>query len=409
MIKRLRRKFILIAMLSVTIVLGSIIAIINIVNYCKIDADSEKVLSILIEYEGRFPMAEPFPSYSNEATEQKSLRDMSPETPFETRFFTVTAMQDGSLITDTGKIAAVSESQAIEIAQKLIQKGKTSGMYGNYKYRATVTNGNTMYVFLDCSKVLETFRSFLLYSLLISVIGLILVFILVIVLSRFALKPVEESYRKQKSFITNASHDIKTPLTIIKAEAEVIEITNGESEWTNDIKKQVERLTSLTEKLVFLSRMEENDYKLSFCEFSLSDMLEETCLSYEATTRVRGLDFTLDIQPDLKLIGNEDALRRATALIMDNAVKYSKSFINVRLTQSGNAKEIRFINDADGLKQGSLNEFFDRFYRADQSRNSRTGGHGIGLSVVKSVITAHKGKITAHSPDGKTAEFVITI
>lgn len=412
MIKKLRRKFVLIAMLSVFIVLGSVIAVINIANYCNIISNADSILSVLVQNEGKFPRTETAgPSFSDGPLSDRfdKMHGLSPETPYETRFFTVTVFPDGAMTADTGKIAAVSQQQAKEYACDLLARHKTSGMYGNYKYAATQVSDGTLYIFLDCTKDMNNFRSFLLYSTLISLGGLILVLILVIILSRFALKPVEESYRKQKGFITNASHDIKTPLTIIGADAEVIELTHGESEWSRDIKKQVERLSALTEKLVFLSRMEENDHKLDFRVFRLSELLEETCLSYEATAKVRGLDFALDIQPDVTLIGNEETFRQAVALLCDNAVKYAKSYVKISLNYMRGDREIRFINDVDDIKQGNHSELFDRFYRADPSRNSQTGGHGIGLSVVKSVVTAHKGRIAAISPDGKSIQFIITL
>lgn len=409
MIKKLRRKFIVITMLSVMLVLGAIIAVINVANYCKIDAYSDNILSLLVQYEGKFPLSYFSPSAGVMPDKSDKLHGLSPETPYETRFFTVRVLTDGTMIADTGKIAAVSQDEAKEYAAVLVAQNKTSGMYGDYKYSSARTDTGVLYVFLDCTRDLNNFRSFLLYSTLISLGGFILVLVLVIILSRFALKPVEESYRKQKGFITNASHDIKTPLTIISADTEVIELTHGESEWSRDIRKQVERLTSLTEKLVFLSRMEENEDKLDFREFDLSELMEETCLSYEATAKVRGLAFSLELQPNVRFTGNEETFRQAVALLCDNAIKYAKSYVKISLSQTGGGKEIRFINDADGLKQGNLNKLFDRFYRADGSRNSQTGGHGIGLSVVKSVVTANKGKITAASPDGKSVEFIITL
>lgn len=405
MIKKLRRKFIVIAMLSVLVVLGGIIAVINIVNYCQINANADRILDVLVQNQGQFP-----PRDLPQKDENKPRLDFSPETPYETRYFTVTIFADGSTLANTGKIAAVSPAQAQQIALTVHESGAEQGRYRDYKYRATATDdGNAMYIFLDCSRDLNTFRNFLLYSSLISLGGLVLVFALVIVLSRFAIKPVEESYHKQKCFITNAGHDIKTPLTIIGADADVIELTNGKSEWSQDIKKQVARLTSLTDKLVFLAKMDENDQSLLMQPLDLSALLEEGCLAYESTAIARGLRLDVHIAPHISINGNEDALRRAVALVMDNAVHYAKSYIEVHLTRTGNTVELRLLNDADNVQQGNLDRLFDRFYRADASRNSQSGGHGIGLSVVKSIVTAHKGKVSAHSHDGKTVEFIICL
>jgi signal transduction histidine kinase len=234
---------------------------------------------------------------------------------------------------------------------------------------------------------------------------------LVIVFSRVVFIPVVESYAKQKMFITNASHDIKTPLTIINADTEVVELTNGESEWTTDIKKQIVRLTSLTDKLVFLSRMEEANVKLDMQQFNLSDVLDEMCRSYSSVAISRGYNLELDIEENVTFCGNEQMIRQAIALLMDNAVKYTSENGNIKITLKRKSKgcTVIFKNDVQNIEKGNCNNLFERFYRGDKSRNSETGGNGIGLSVVKAIIEAHRGKINATSQDGKSLEFNINL
>jgi signal transduction histidine kinase len=405
MIKKLRFAFILIAMLSVIFVLTVIIGSINISNYVRINSESDAVLDMLIDNNGRFPnMSAP--------SKPGQMGGFSAETPYETRYFSVVISNDGEAVyADVGQIAAISSQDAVEIAKGLYDKDKTSGMYGDYKYKTVSADTGVLYVFLDCSRNLSTFRSFLYMSLIISALGVVVVFLLVIVFSRIVFKPVEESYAKQKMFITNASHDIKTPLTVINTDAEVIEMTNGESEWTDDIKKQIVRLTSLTDKLVFLSRMEEANLKLDFVQFNISEVIEEMCQPYCAVAEKRGIELKTDIEKDVTISGNEQALGQAIALLMDNAVKYAcdDGVISVTLKKRGKGCVLYFKNDADGVEKGDNSNLFERFYRGDKSRNSATGGNGIGLSVVKAIIDAHNGKITANSADGKSIEFVITL
>jgi signal transduction histidine kinase len=234
MIKKLRVRFIIIAMFSVIFVLGIIIATINISNYGRIDDESDAVLDVLCDNNGRFPNS----NMQEQPPNPNNGNAFSAETPYESRYFSVAFSSDGQVIyTDVNQIAAISEQDATTIAKQLYGESKTSGYYDDYKFRATESGSSTIYIFLDCSRTLSTFRNFLSISLIISAIGVALVFLLVIVFSRVVFIPVEESYAKQKMFITNASHDIKTPLTIINADTEVVELTNGESEWTTDIKK----------------------------------------------------------------------------------------------------------------------------------------------------------------------------
>ena len=222
-------------------------------------------------------------------------------------------------------------------------------------------------------------------------------------------KPVNESYIKQKRFITNVSHDIKTPITIIGADTEVLEIEQGENEWTKDIKSQVTRISELTEKLVMLSRLEEGE-RLVTTEFSLSDAITEQSKSFVGLAETQGKRLTVEIESGVSYVGDEKQIRSLISLLLDNAIKYSSHGGEIRLTMSsGKTKEIILTNPVDQIQQGNLSYLFDRFYRADSSRNSESGGHGIGLSVAKAIVTAHKGKITAQSQDGKSIKFTINL
>lgn len=195
-------------------------------------------------------------------------KKMTAEAPFDTRYFTVKVTDKNTIVSvNTGMIAAVSTEKAINYTNQLTEKNKTSGFIDNYKYTCVDTHDGKMYIFLDCERELSTFYNFLIVSILASVGGIILVYLLVLVFSKIVFKPVAESYEKQKQFITDASHEIKTPLTIIDASTEIIEMENGENEWTESIKNQVKRLTALTEKLVFLSRMDEESTKLIMLDF----------------------------------------------------------------------------------------------------------------------------------------------
>ena len=404
MIKKLRRKFILIAMCSMIFVLGTIVTVINVLNYQKTDNYSNRIISLLTDNEGGFP--KDFPVRPNQGD------GMTPETPFEARFFSVMLDEQGDVVfSDVRQIAAITPQTAEKYAKTLYQDSKTAGMYDDYKYRAKETDKGTLYIFLDCTREMNSFRGFLQTSILISLGGLAVVFILIIIFSHIALKPVEESYQKQKHFITNASHDIKTPLTIINAGAEVIELEYGEGEWTKEIKKQTQRLTALTDKLVFLSRMEEENQKISMREFNLSELIEEAVAPYENMTKAKGFLFSFDCQSGIIYKGNEEMLSQAIALLMDNAIKYTNEngYITVSLKKTLKGIELCFKNTANDVKEGNNNEIFERFYRSEQSRNSKTGGHGIGLSVVKAIISAHKGKISAYSSDGKSMEFLIVL
>lgn len=408
MIKKLQRKFIAITMCSVILVVGGIIGIIDIANYRHVNASADEKLNVLEDNGGIFPRA----AAKQGSGSQQPKNEMSPEAPFDTRYFTVGLRSDGTLVeVDTGRIAAVSTETASQYATKLYQQGKTEGFQGNYKYRAVTDNGDIMYIFLDCSRELSTFYSFLWVSLLVGCIGILLVFGLVVFFSRRAVKPVAESYEKQKQFITDASHEIKTPLTIIDANTEVLEMENGENEWTGSIKKQIQRLSALTEKLVFLSRMDEEGTVLQMTDFSLSDAVEETVQPFETVAVAQEKELSYEIEKNISYYGDEASIRQLLSLLLDNAMKYTEEHgrIKVQLKSNGRHRELMVKNTVEEISKGRQDILFERFYRRDSSRNSQSGGYGIGLSVAKAIVTAHKGKITAFSEDGTSIQFTVIL
>lgn len=421
MLKKLRRKFITIAMCSMVLVLGAIMCVINTANYADINKQADSLLIILAENEGTFPKQNNSFPEPNRMPEKEKMSDndsvesiggLSPEVPFSTRYFTVVLDKDGNvMLIDTGRIAAVSRDMAVEYAAELHAKGKTKGFVAHYKYLAVSKNDRVMYIFLDLGNELSSFYSFLAASVLVSIGGMIVVFLLLLHFSKIVLRPVAESYEKQKRFITDASHEIKTPLAIISANTEVLELVSGENEWTASISNQVKRLTALTERLVFLSRMDEENTVLPLEDFSLSDAVKEVGESFAAMALAGDKAFEMQIEGEISCHGDEAAIRQLVSLLLDNAMKYTneRGSIQLSLRMLGKNRELTVRNTVDDIRQGNLDILFERFYRLDSSRNSGTGGYGIGLSVAKAIVNAHKGRITARSEDGKSIVFTILL
>lgn len=327
----------------------------------------------------------------------------SAETPFETRYFTVTEDSDGEITDcDLDRIAAVDESTAEEYAEEISKKADTTGFVGIYRYRVTDTDDEVKYVFLDCRRELSNFRTVLITTVSVSVLGLAAVFVLVVIFSRMVFRPVEESIQKQKRFITDASHELKTPLTIIDANTEVMEMENGESQWTKSTRKQIQRLSGLVQQLVTLSRLDEEKGLQNPAEFNLSEAVSESVESYEALAQTKEKNLELEIENNIFYVGDEKSIRQLSGILMDNAVKYSSDKGNIKLTLKRKGRKIllEVYNDAEELPKGKLDVLFERFYRLDSSRNSGTGGSGIGLSVAKAIVLTHKGKITAENRKG---------
>lgn len=427
MLKTLRNKFIKIAMLSVAAVLVVIIISINFANYIQITKTSNTKISLIAQNDGIFPNLsndkdspdKNIPNKKRPQTKDEPMereRKLPLESSFDTRYFTVLMRNDGTVISvDTGKISAVSTSTAKSYAIMLYKDEKSKGYLQQYKYKSFVkegeTSSNILYVFLDCERELDSFWNTIFASIFISVISYIIIFYMVCHFSKKILKPVAESYEKQKRFITDASHEIKTPLTIIDANTEIIEMTMRENDWTISTKKQIKRLTDLTEKLVFLSRMDEENTRLEMEEFSLSEALLDTIHPFSSVAKAKGKTLTYDIISDINYYGDEKNIRQLISILLDNALKYSNENgeISIKLYTLGKNKIITVWNSVENISSGKHDELFDRFYRLDESRNSQTGGFGIGLSVAYAIVKAHKGTIKAKSDDEKSILFTITL
>lgn len=410
MIKKIRTRFILITMCSLIVVLSVIIGFINITSYHKITTKADNLLTYIAENEGHFP--KPDKHVKPDEILNNRGNGFSPEAPFDTRYFYVKVGDGGEIMEiNTGNIFAVSTANAVEYAEAVWKKGIGHGYYEEYRYIIRVAPEGSMVIFLDNSREMNSFKAFFSASVLASLIGILAVFLLVMLLSKRAINPIVESYEKQKRFITDAGHEIKTPLTIIDANTEVIEMEYGESEWTNSIRNQAKRLTELTNSLVALSRMDESSEVLLMTEFSLSDAVTEGAEPFMAFAKTQEKSIYTEIEQKLSYTGNEQALRQLVGILLDNAIKYSSSHSDIFLSLKGQGKSIVLTceNSVDEIERGSRNELFDRFYRGDKSRNSESGGYGIGLSLAKAIVEAHKGKIFAKSENGKSLTITVIL
>ena len=404
MIKRLKIKFILLTMVTLFLLLAFMITGMNIMNYNSILRDADAVLTLLSDNRGTFPE---FPF----GPPGKMPERMTPETPYESRYFSVVLDTASNMMqVNTSKIAAIDGTTAITYAQKALSGKGDRGFIDNYRYHIDVEHLIIRITFLDCSAKISAFRHFLSASIIMALFGYIGVFFAIFFFSGRIIRPIAESYEKQKRFITDAGHEIKTPLTIINADADVLELDLGESEWLEDIRLQTKRLTALTNELVYLSRMEESDTPLPLTPIVLSEIAEETAHSFQALAHTQHKNFQCYIQPHLSINGDEKSISRLISILLDNALKYSPEggVVTVDVCQHGKNILLRvFNNTTDPIEKENLHLIFDRFYRLDSSRSTRTGGYGIGLSLAKAIVTAHNGKISATTLDCHCLEILI--
>ncbi|MBR1764287.1 MAG: HAMP domain-containing histidine kinase [Ruminococcus sp.] len=426
MFKKLRRRFVLIAMISMVCVLSLVVAAINIINYYQIKQKEDQLLEMILDNGGTFPelfsnkssrrrpdgseSAEPSEDFAKERPYEhfepdKDKKFINEETKYQTRFFTATFSASGRLTgIDTGQIASVDSEEAAELAEQALAEGSECGKIDHYRYASRESGGKTIYVFLDVRSDNATKQNYLLVSLLILLASTVLVFILLWLLSKRVIRPFVEMHEKQKQFITDASHEIKTPLAIISANTEVIEMTSEPTEWTESIKNQIKRLDGLVKDLVRLSKTDEARSDIQFAPFDLSAATEEAASAFEAPARTHGEDFELDIEQGIELNGSEELIRQVIGIFADNAVKYCDEggLITVSLKKTHKHIRLSVINDCAEPPTGDLSRLFDRFYRSDEARQRRgSGGYGIGLSIAKATAEAHKAKAECKAENGR--------
>ncbi len=387
MIKRVRTKFMLAAMGAVALVLALVLGLTNFVNFKHVRRDLDATLDMLAYHDGHFPQ------------KPSGQPDMTPETPYVTRYFSVTLAEDGkALDVDLTHIAAVDESSAVKMAKSCVKND--SGFYLQYRYLADDVSEGRRIIFLDAEHQLAQCGAFLGVSLSMAGAGLIAVFVITYLLSNVVMRPIVKTQNNQRRFITNAGHDLKTPITIIDADAELLKMELGDNEWVEDIKTQTKRLASLTEELIYLSRMEEEE-PIKMIDFPLSDVVEESVKSFSAPAKTNGKTIVANITPGITLRGDNGAVQRLLSILLDNALKYSPEGdnITVNLRRRGWQSILIVSNHAPELRQEDTERMFDRFYRNDSSRGS-SDGFGIGLSVAEAIVAAHRGRITAELEDG---------
>ena len=384
MINKLRRKFVAVAMLSILIVTSSIFSTIMLDNYFRVNTQIDQILKIIAENNGVIP---DIPHINNN-------NFITKETKYSTRYFTVTTNNDFEIETiNLDHIASISENQVTNIFNEIKNK-KNTGFYENFKYLKYKTDNGYLIVFLDSYNQLKNLEQLIKKGLLIFGFGLLIVLLFLTIFSKKAMKPIVENIENQRRFITNAGHDLKTPVAIIMSDVEVLELTSEDNEWIQSIKHQALKLDSLIKGLLNLSKVEEKNMSLDFTEFSINSIINEEVNDFKALAKDKEIIFNNTF--DLLITADQNSIRQVISILLDNAIKYTpdngKIIINIK--KQGKNTKINFMNECQDIENIDTKRLFERFYRNDKSRNSKKEGYGIGLSIAKSVIELNKGTLS---------------
>lgn len=400
-----RKKFILIAMSAMAACLVVLLLMINLFNAGSVVAEQKDILSILSENDGRFP------SFGSPTARKRPGRpyEITAESEHRIRFFMVTLAPDGSMIrANLKQIAAVDDTEAALLGRKAAESGKVYGFSGSYIFKVIQSEDdpNTHIIFLDWQEKLTSLKNFAVISAVMGALGLGVTFLIVLWLSKRAIKPVLISAKKQQQFITDASHELKTPLSAISVNMEVLGMEVGENEWISSTNEQISTLRNLVEQLIGMARLDEE--ASLYGEKQLLDMSElvndaVTCFTPMAEAVKRTLE--ADIPEHAEISGNEELLRRMLSVLCDNAIRHSsgEGCIRLSLAEKGKTLVLRVQNPYPAQEDDTFyDRMFDRFYKADpaRSKDSVRNGFGVGLSIAQKAAQWHGGSITA-SPVGK--------
>lgn len=413
MMKALQKKFVFTAMIAVSILLFILLGIINIVNIAMVRTETDKTLTMISEADGNFDHIQPPPNSAppfDFRIKPKDERDKF----LSSNFFIVRLNGNGQIVfTDVSRTSLVDEASAEELALRVLDEGTSVGKAGKYRYQISNshTGNETVIVFLDTSEEILSYVRVLFLSGGIGLSCWILMLFMVMFLSKKAIFPIVENMERQKQFVTNAGHEIKTPLAVILANTEAMELYNGENKWSKNIREQTVRLNGLMKNLLLLAKMDESAAEIIKTEISFSELVSGNVRVFAEPLNLRSITLQTEIQPNVIIKANKEQISQLISILLDNASKYTnnRGTVIVRLQKSDKRIKLLIKNSCEKLLDTPPDKLFDRFYRDDKARTQKTGGYGIGLSVARSIVLANKGSITAEYENPNFVSFTVTL
>ncbi len=412
-IRALRRKFIFTTMMSFLTVMLFTGSLINAANIFSTRRTMRKMIDYIIENDGDLPYLSYEDTTEEDAPDGHRADDktlLTPEFHYSTRYFALIYNKDGSIrdfkLSHINAISSeVAEKYGSALRSDPFTRYFTFGNYGDFYYKwGKTSDGLEIVVFLDSTTQVSINNHVISSTVMICGAGMLISFLFVWFFSSRIIRPEIENARRQKQFITNASHELKTPLAVIRANTEIQEMMNGESEWTQSTMRQVDRLDSLIQNLVMITKAEEQEDRSILSEINVSDAVNRSVDPYESLAMQDQKTLTRTIQPDVTMVADVSKIQQLTALLVDNAFKYCdpNGTIVVSLSTQKNGKAIQLTVSNSYAEGASVDytRFFDRFYRADEARTQDKGGYGIGLSIAESICKSYSGSITASWKDG---------
>lgn len=408
MIRSLRRRFIFGAVLSLTILIALLIGGISLVGYIQMEQGGENFLRVLLE--GPVPMPVPPPpmqdtqfafGYSFEAQSMPA------------GYCLLNVDSTGQLVgIDVNNLRGMDTSNLQPYIDEILSGGEDHGKAGVYKYRLERdADGLIRIALLDNSIQATLLAGTLRTGLLLGFLAIVAMFIILLPISKQLMRNYAAHIEKQKQFITNASHELKTPIAIIQSNIDAMELIQGENKWSRNIRGQTVRLNTLLLQLIFMARIDEQPFSSEKADISLGALLKEEAAAYEEILRKRSVSLTANIKDELVVCGSQENLKQLIHILMDNAAQYTNAEGEINIVTEKQKRFARLIvrNTVSNLPDCPPENLFDRFYRGDAARTQKTSGCGVGLSAALAIVQMHRGKIEAQYIGDHTIQFVVDL
>ncbi len=402
-IRKLKNKFILIALISIFAAMLFIGLAVNITTLLITRGSVNRVLDVMVEnWDSDY---EDYDKYKGDVPSAADI--FAPEFEYN-QFFLFIFDAENKLVEGKSSVQNKKYISAVsEVADEILTKRGGTGHEKNFFYKRAKIDNQTIVAMLEGSAILASEYRMFYITLALGFFGLLITFFLVRHFSEAAIRPEIEASMRQKEFITNASHELKTPLAVIRANTEMQEVLSGENEWTQSTLRQVDHLNGLIQNLVMITKSQEKENKSELSSINVSKAVNESIDPYELLASQTGRTIERNITPDIMLTADESKIRQLATILIDNAIKYCDEGGKIRVFlenqksgfKSGGIR-LTVSNDyADGATT-DYSRFFDRFYREDQSHNQDKGGYGIGLSIAESITRQYRGSIDAKWENG---------
>ena len=402
MFKGLRNRFLIMHMVIVSLIVFVFFGTILLFNYQNMDNNADMILNDMFT-QPPMPNGGGRPPRNDRPFRQGDMRE---------RFAPIFTLEldENKNITNVISMFQLEDTFYKELSVIAFSQKSDVGLvtYDGVSFKYKMNNAKIM--FLDISKERQMFMNTVYTFLWIAIPLLLVIFFISLYFANRSIKPIEASYNRQKEFIADASHELKTPLAVISANVDMLlaDSSAEQKKWLTYIKKETERMASLTGSLLYLTKLDYVKEKSVESVFDLSKMMNDYLLQLDATFFENNIKTQVDILPDIKIKGDSEQFRRLVGILTDNAVKYTDGIIRIRLERTGNEVALTVYNTGKGISADELPLIWDRFYRGDKSRES-AGGFGLGLSIAKGITEKHNGSLTAESVENEWTRFTLKI